>query len=41
MSLNIKKIGGILAKPAPKTGETMTTETLQLVTNVYEYSFSR
>ena len=31
----IKKVGGILAKPAPKKGKTITIETLYLVTNVY------
>ena len=32
----------ILAKPAPKNGQTITTETLHLVTNVYEdYNLSR
>ena len=41
-SHEIKKIGGILAKPAPKKGKTITTETLHLVTNVYEDdNFSR
>ena len=35
-SHEIKKSGGILAKPAPKKGKTITTETLHLVTNVYE-----
>ena len=35
-SHEIKKVGGILAKPAPKKGKTITTETLNLVTNVYE-----
>ena len=32
----IKKVGEILAKPAPKKGKTITTETLQLETNVYK-----
>ena len=42
MSLNIKKVGGILAKSAPKKGKTITTETLHLVTNVCEDdNFSR
>ena len=43
MSLNIllksheiKNVGKILVKPAPKKMKTITTETLQLVTNVYE-----
>ena len=37
-----KKVGGILAKPAPKTGKTITSETLHLVTSVYEDdNFSR
>ena len=35
-SHEIKQVGGILAKPAPKKGKTITTETLHLVTNVYE-----
>ena len=35
-SHEIKKVGGILAKPAPKKGKTITTETFHLVTNVYE-----
>ena len=35
-SHEIKKVGGILAKPAPKKGKTITTETLHLVTNVYK-----
>ena len=35
-SHEIQKVGGILAKPAPKKGKTITTETLHLVTNVYE-----
>ena len=38
----IKKVGGILAKSASKKRKTTTTETLHLVTNVYEYdNFSR
>ena len=41
-SHEIKKVGGILAKPAPKKGKTITTKTLHLVTNVYEDdNFSR
>ena len=36
-SHEIKKVGGILAKPAPKKGKTIKTETLHLVTNVYEH----
>ena len=37
-----QKVGGILAKPASKKGKTLTTQTLQLVTNDYEDgSFSR
>ena len=41
-SHEIKKVGGILAKPAHKKGKTVTTETLHLVTNVYEdHNFSR
>ena len=40
-SHKIKKVGGILAKPAPKKRETI-TETLHLVTKVYEDdNFSR
>ena len=35
-SHKIKKVGGILAKPATKKGKTITTETLYPVTNVYE-----
>ena len=35
-SLEIKKVGGTLAKPSPKKRKTTTTETLHLVTNVYE-----
>ena len=34
-SHEIKKVGRILAKPAPKKGKTI-TEALHLVTNVYE-----
>ena len=42
ISHEIKKVSGILAKPAPKKGKTITTETLHLVTNVYEDdNFSR
>ena len=38
----VKKLGRILAKPVPKTGKTIITETLHLVTNVYEDgNFSR
>ena len=41
-SHEIKKVGGILAKLAPKKGKSITTETLHLVTNVYEdENFSR
>ena len=41
-SHEIKKLGIILAKPAPKKGKIITTETLYLVTNVYEDdNFSR
>ena len=37
-----KEVGGILAKLASKKGKTITTETLHLVTNVYEDdNFSR
>ena len=31
-----KKVGEILAKPAPKKGKAITTEILHLVTNVFE-----
>ena len=35
-------MGGILAKPTPKKGKTITTETLHLVTNICENdNFSR
>ena len=41
-SHEIKKVGTILGKPALKKGKTITTETLDLVTNVYEDdNFSR
>ena len=41
-SHEIKKVGGILAKSAPKKGKTITTKTLHLVTNVFEDdNFSR
>ena len=41
-SHEIKEVGGILTKPAPKKVKTVTTETLHLVTNVYEDdNFSR
>ena len=41
-SHKIKEVGGRLAKPAPKKGKTVTTETLHLVTSVYEdENFSR
>ena len=41
-SYEMKKVGRILAKPAPKKGKTITTKTLYLVTNVYEHvNFSR
>ena len=41
-SHEIKKVGEILAKPAPKKGKAITTETLHLVTNVFEdENFSR
>ena len=35
-SLEIKKIGGILAKSASKKVKTIATETLHLVTNIYQ-----
>ena len=41
-SFEMKKVGGILAKPAPKNGKTIITETLHLLRNVYEHdTFSR
>ena len=41
-SHEIKKVAGILAKPAPKKGKNITNEALHLVTNVYEDgNFSR
>ena len=41
-SHEIKKVGGIWAKSIPKKVKTITTETLHLVTNVYEDdNFSR
>ena len=41
-SHEVKKVGEILAKPAPKKGKAITTETLHLVTNVFEDdNFSR
>ena len=41
-SHEIKKVGGMLAKSAPKKKKTITTETLHLVKNVYEDgNFSR
>ena len=41
-SQEIKKVGGILAKPSPKKGKIITTEALHLVTNDYENNnFSR
>ena len=41
-SHEIKRVCGIQAKPAPKKGKTITTETLHLVTNVFEDdNFSR
>ena len=36
LHMKSKKVGEILAKPAPKKGKAITTETLHLVTNVYE-----
>ena len=42
LHIKSKEVGGILANPVPKKGKTITTETLHLVTNVYEYdNFSR
>ena len=41
-SHEIKKVGRILAKRAPRKGKTITTEILHLVTNVYQdEDFSR
>ena len=41
-SHEIKKVGGILAKPPAKKGQPITIETLHLVTNVYKVdNFSR
>ena len=41
-SHEIKNVGGILVKPAPKKWKAITTETLHLVTNIYEnHNFSR
>ena len=41
-SHEIEKVSVILAKPTPKKRKTITTETLDLVTNVYEdNNFSR
>ena len=35
-SHEIKKVGEILAKPAPEKGKVVITETLHLVTNVFK-----
>ena len=35
-SHEIEQVGEILAKPAPKKGKAITTETLHLVTSVFE-----
>ena len=41
-SHEIKNVGGILSKPAPKKGKSITNETLHLVINIYEDgNFSR
>ena len=41
-SHEIKKVGRILAKRAPKKGKTITNETFPMITNVYEdNNFSR
>ena len=41
-SYEIKKVGEILANPAPENGKAITTETLHLVTNIFEDdNFSR
>ena len=37
LSYEIKKVGEILAKPAPKKVKAITTETLHLVANVSKY----
>ena len=42
ISHEIKKVGWILAKPAPKKGKAITTNTFHLVTNAWEdEKFSR
>ena len=42
LHMKSKTVGEILAKPAPKKGKAITTETLHLVTNVFEDgNFSR
>ena len=42
LHMKSKKVGEILAKPVPKKGKAITTETLYLVTNVFEDgNFSR
>ena len=42
ISHEIKNVGGILSKPAPKKGKSITNETLHLVINIYEDgNFSR
>ena len=41
-SHDVKNVGGTLVKPSPKKGKKITTETLYVVTNVYEdENFSR
>ena len=35
-SHEIKKVGEVLAKPAPEKGKVVITETLHLVTNVFK-----
>ena len=40
IAYEIKKVGWILANPAPEKGKTITNETLHLVTSVYEDSSS-
>ena len=41
-SHEIKNVGGILSKPPPKKGKSITNETLHLVINIYEDgNFSR
>ena len=42
LRMKLKKVGGVLAEPAPKKGITVTTETLHALTSVYgDDNFSR